>query len=65
MVSRQKEVLCFDSGGGTLLIRRAAEVTCKNQEIPSFPYYLIAHWLAHEQSRQEQCVVRCHFHLPK
>lgn len=61
----QEEVLYFHSHGDTVLTRGATYIACKNQDFLFFPYYLLAHWPAHEQTRQEQCVVQCHFHLPK
>lgn len=62
----EKSCSIFHSHGDTMLTRGAAYVTHKKIRNPSyFPYYLLPHWLAHEQSRHEQCVVRCHFHLPK
>lgn len=61
----QKEIFYFHSHGDAALTREAIYVTCKNQEFLFFPYYLLAHWLAHEQTHQEQCVLQCHFHLPK
>lgn len=61
----QKKVLYFYCHGDTALTRGTTYAICKNQEFLFFHWCLLAHWLAHEQTRQEQCVVQCNFHLPK
>lgn len=37
----------------------------RNSSFFSLLWCLLEHWLAHEQTRQEQCIVQCNFHLPK